>query len=218
VTALAASLIAGPCWIIALASLNVSAQMSLPEWVRGRGLAIYVTVVFGCVTVGSALWGGVASLVGVPGSLWLAAVSLLAVIPATARWHLQAASGVDLSPSMHWPAPVVAQEVEPDRGPVLVTIEYRIDPANERPFLEALDVLSEERRRDGAYDWGVFEDPAEPGRFVEVFRSDSWLEHLRHHQRITQEDRRLENAVRRFQLEGAPRATHLVGARTRPES
>jgi len=64
ITAIAASLIAGACWIVVLSSLNVSAQFSLPEWVRGRGLAVYVTVFFGAMTLGSACWGEIARVGG----------------------------------------------------------------------------------------------------------------------------------------------------------
>ena len=65
-TALVASLIAGATWIAALAKLTVSAQVALPDWVRGRGLALYTTVFFGCLTLGSAVWGEVAAYVGLP--------------------------------------------------------------------------------------------------------------------------------------------------------
>jgi hypothetical protein len=82
----------------------------------------------------------------------------------------------------------VSHEIEDDRGPVLVTVEYRIDPAKRRPFVAALDRLGRERRRDGAYRWGVFEDTADPSRFVETFLVDSWLEHLRQHERVTNAD------------------------------
>ena len=61
IMALAASLIAGSSWIAALATLTVSAQVALPDWVRGRGLALYTTVFFGCLTLGSAVWGEVAT-------------------------------------------------------------------------------------------------------------------------------------------------------------
>ena len=53
-------------WIAVLSSLNVSAQVALPEWVRGRGLAMFVTVFFGAMTLGSAVWGQVAGIVGLP--------------------------------------------------------------------------------------------------------------------------------------------------------
>ena len=69
-----------------------------------------------------------------------------------------------------------------------------------------------ERRRDGAYAWRVFEDIAEEGRFVETFLVDSWVEHLRQHERVTQADRELQELVNRFQIDGAPKVTHLIVA------
>jgi predicted MFS family arabinose efflux permease len=211
-TAIAASLIAGASWIAAVSSLNVSAQVALPDWVRGRGLAIYVTVMFGALTIGSAIWGELAAVAGLSAALFTAAAGALIAIPLTWSWKLQTGADVDLSPSMHWPAPVTSHAIEPDRGPVLVVIEYHIDPKNRVPFLRALSKSARERRRDGAYDWGIFEDPAEDGRFIETFRSDSWLEHLRQHQRVTKADRIQEQAVRRFQIGDGPTSTHFVGA------
>jgi hypothetical protein len=100
--------------------------------------------------------------------------------------------------------------VAEDRGPVLVTVEYRIDPKTREIFLVALDRLGNERRRDGAYAWGVFQDAAEPGRFVETFLVESWLEHLRQHARVTNADRLLQNEIQRCNLEGTPKVTHMI--------
>jgi len=211
-TGLAASAVAGLSWIAVLSSLNVSAQVALPEWVRGRGLAMFVTIFFGALSLGSAIWGQLAAMVGLPGAHLLAAAGTLVAIPLTWRWKLQTGAGVDLAPSMHWPAPVVAHEVEHDRGPVLVMVEYRIDPRDREPFLAALDELCYARRRDGAYAWDVFEDAAEAGRMVETFLVDSWLEHLRQHERVTNADRALQDVVRRFHAEGAPKVTHLIAS------
>lgn len=105
--------------------------------------------------------------------------------------------------------------IEGDRGPVLVTVEYSIDPSNREPFLRALVRYGRERRRDGAYRWGVYEDPAHAGRFIETFLTDSWVEHLRLHERVTKADRGLEDSVRRFQVGEGPKTTHLVGAQPR---
>jgi hypothetical protein len=207
---LAASLIAGISWIALLSSLNVSAQVALPEWVRGRGLALFMTIYFGAHTVGSALWGQVATLLGLPLTHFIAAAGACLTIPLTWRWHLQTGADLDLTPSMHWPAPITSQNIEKDRGPVLVTVDYRIDPKDRAPFLAALDRLGHERRRDGAYAWGVFEDAAEPGRVVETFLVESWLEHLRQHARVTHADRVMQDEIQRFNLGGAPRVTHLI--------
>src|SRR5262245_21322793 len=133
-----------PAGVAVLASLNVSAQVALPEWVRGRGLALYMTVFFGIMTIGSALWGHVAGLLGLPVAHFVAAAGALAEIPLTWRWKLQTGAELDLTPSMHWPTPVTLNALDDDRGPVLVTVEYRIDPRNRRGFLFALDDLGRE--------------------------------------------------------------------------
>ena len=211
-TALVASLVAGASWIAVLSTFNVSAQVALPEWVRARGLALFMTVYFGAHTVGSALWGQIAQLYGLPIAHFIAAAGAVAIVPLTWRWHLQTGADVDLTPSLHWQPPIESGTIEQDRGPVLVTIEYRIDPARRKPFLTALDRLGHERRRDGAYAWGVFEDAADPARFVETFLVESWLDHLRQHERVTNADRVMQQHVQQFHLEGAPKVTHLIAA------
>ena len=110
------------------------------------------------------------------------------------------------------PAPLTAQPIEHDRGPVLVTVEYRIDPGDREPFLEVLARLEHQRRRDGAYAWGVFEDAAQEGRFVETFLIESWMEHLRQHERVTKADRLIQEEVRRFDRSGNPKVTHFIAA------
>jgi quinol monooxygenase YgiN len=202
--------LAGIGWIAVLATLTVSTQVSLPDWVRGRGLALFTTVFFGCMTVGSAAWGKLAAVAGLPAAHFVAAAGALVAIPLTRRWKLQAGPGVDLTPSSHWPTPLTAQTIEQDRGPVLVTVEYRIRPEDRENFLAALSELGRERRRDGAYRWGVFEDAADPERIVEVFLSASWTEHLRQHERVTNADRLVQESVERFHLAGAPKVTHFL--------
>jgi MFS family permease len=207
---LAVAVLAGFCWIGAISSLNLSAQVALPEWVRGRGLAVYVTVMFGALTAGGLLWGELAALTGVQISLIAAAAGAVLAIPLTWKWKLQTGEKVDFTPSLHWPAPITLHEVEGDRGPVLVTIEYRVDSESRARFLESLFRISRERRRDGAYSWKVFEDPAVEGRFVEAFLTESWREHLRHHSRITRTDRLQEEALRWCIQGNAPVITHLI--------
>jgi len=210
-TAIAAGVLAGISWIAVLSSLNVSAQFALPEWVRGRGLAVYMTVFFGTTTLGSAIWGEVASAAGLPAAHFLAAAGALLAIPLTWRWKLQTASGMDLTPSMSWPAPIVTGHVGNDQGPVMVTVEYRISPKDREAFLTALEGLGHERRRDGAYAWGIFEDISDRSRFLETFFVESWLEHLRQHERVTNADRMLEDRILHL-VQGTPKITHLIAA------
>jgi hypothetical protein len=209
--------IAGASWTVVLTSLYVSAQVALPDWVRGRGLAIFLTVIFGATTVGSAAWGQIASMEGLPIAHYAAAAGAVLAIPLTWFWRLQTGEGLDLTPSMHWRAPQLAQRIENNRGPVLVTIQYRIDPKDRARFLAAVDELGSERKRDGAYAWGLFEDTAEVGRFVETFLIESWLELMHQHERVTNADRMVEDQIRRL-LISAPRVTHLIASERRRRS
>jgi predicted MFS family arabinose efflux permease len=211
--AFAASLVAGSSWIASVSSLNISAQIALPEWVRGRGLAVYISVMAGSLSLGSAIWGAVASRVGVAPALEVAAAGGALSIVLLRRWRLQTAAGFDLTPAMSWPSPATATDINPGRGPVLVTIAYRIDPANRHAFLEAVTQTGRERCRDGAYAWHVFEDPEDNSRFVETFLSDSWADHLRQHERVTRADQKQEATVLRFQVGDGPQITHLIAAR-----
>lgn len=214
-TALVASLVAGMSWIAVLANLNVSAQVALPNWVRGRGLAMYVCVFFGSMTIGSLAWGVTAEHAGLPVTHYVAAAGALVAIPLTWRWKLLTGAGIDLTPSMHWPEPIITKAIEADTGPVMVTVEYRIGPENREAFLEAMELLSHERKRDGAYAWDIFEDSAVPGRFLETFLVESWLEHLRQHKRVTNADRVLEDKVY-SKAQGKPIVTHFIAVAWRP--
>jgi predicted MFS family arabinose efflux permease len=209
VIAALASLIAGASWITMMTTLFVSAQLALPEWVRGRGLAIFLTAFFGAMTLGSAVWGKVASVEGVPAALFLAAAGAAIGMALTARWRLQTAAALDLTPSMHWRTPVFVYPIEDDQGPIMVTVEYMIDPKDLKPFLALIHEIGLERKRDGAYAWGVFEDTQLSGRIVETFLIQSMLE-LRHlRTRVTIADRMIEEQAGAF-LKEPRRVTFLV--------
>ncbi|HLJ69764.1 MAG TPA: MFS transporter [Roseiarcus sp.] len=212
--AFCAAVIAGASWTIVLATLYVSAQIALPDWVRGRGLAVFLTVYFGAMTAGSAIWGHIAGMESLSTALFIAAAGAVVAVPLTWRWKLQTAAGLDLTPSMHWRAPAFKLKVENDQGPVLVTVEYRTDTKDRAAFLAAIEEMGYERKRDGAFAWGVFEDPVDPDRFVETFLIESWLE-LRHlRERVTNADRLLEEEVRKLLL--APPKVGFLVASDRP--
>lgn len=208
-TAVGACLIAGATWTLALAALYVSAQVALPDWVRGRGLAIFLTMIFGASTVGSALWGQIAGVASLSIAHFAAAGAAMLAIPLTWRFKLQTGLGVDLHPSMHWPTPKIAQEIQLNQGPVLVTVEYHIDPKDHFEFLAAIEEVGRERKRDGAYAWGVFENVGAEGVFLEAFLVESWLEHMHQHERVTNADRLFEDRVLGL-LVAPSRVSHLI--------
>ncbi|CUX56560.1 MFS transporter [Rhizobium oryzihabitans] len=184
----------GGAWITALTTLNGTAQAVLPNWVRGRGLAVYLTVFNGAMTAGSLGWGAVGEAAGVPGTLLIGAAGLF--VAGLVMHRLKLPTGdADMVPSNHWPEPLIAEPVAHDRGPVLILIEYNVEKHHRSAFLHALDELSQERRRDGAYGWGVTEDSADPQKIVEWFMVESWAEHLRQHKRVSNADADLQGKV-----------------------
>jgi MFS family permease len=213
--ALSACLVAGVAWVINLTCLFTSAQNVLPDWVRGRGLALFLSVIFGTMTLCSAAWGDIAANTGLPTALLLAAGGAVAGIPLTWRWTLEQGAAIDLSPAQHWGKPQPHEEIDNDRGPVLVKIEYRIDPKDRATFLRALDELGYERRRDGAFAWGIFEDAGEFGRYEETYLIESWLELMRLRERVTNADRVLEDEIREM-LTAPPRIEFLIAAERGP--
>jgi MFS family permease len=213
--AISAGVLAGVAWVTNLTCLYTSAQSVLPDWVRGRGLAIFLTVIFGTMTLCSALWGNIAAKTGLPAALLLAAAGAIVAIPLTWRWKLYQGVPLDLSPSHHWGMPQTHADIDNDRGPVLVKIEYQIDPKDRVAFLRALDELGFERRRDGAFAWGVFEDAGEFGRYEETYLIETWLELMHLRERVTNADRVLEDEIREM-LIAPPRIEFLIAAERGP--
>lgn len=209
---LAACLVSGFAVLLVLSTLYVAAQSVLPNWVRGRGLAILLTVVFGAVSLMSAVWGSLASARDPSEALFAAAAGMLLAIPLVARWPLDG-EAPDLEPSQHFRTIKLARPVGDEAGPVLVTVEYRVDPADRAAFLEAVEEVGRERLRDGAARWGAFEDAEEDGRFVETFTLDSWLDLRLLRERVTQADLRVERRIEAMLIE--PRRTRFHVAPSR---
>jgi MFS family permease len=197
-----AMLATGVAWISILAALQVSAQMTLPAWVRARGLAAFVVVFMGGMALGSILWGQVATRIGIPAALTIAALGTLLAIGLTWRFKLGHHQVLDFRPSMDWPAPLLAETPGADSGPVMVTIEYRIQPDRRAEFVAAMQAVREMRRRNGAYFWELFHDSGDPTRYIECFMDESWVEHLRQHERASVADRETLQRAKQFLVEG----------------
>jgi MFS family permease len=209
-----ALLAAGIAWMAVNSTLNTAAQTSLPAWVRARGLGVYLLVFQGAMAVGSVIWGEIATHFGLRTTLLVAGITLLAAAAGTSRLKLIGPRDADTTPSNHWPEPPLLVERHPEHGPVLVTVEYFIDPTRGRDFTLTMQGLRRIRRRDGAIRWSLFEDASTPGRYLETFVVESWAEHLRQHSRATVADREVEIKAWAFHLgEGPPKVTHWIAAR-----
>ena len=147
---------------------------------------------------------------GISNALLISAAGLVIGLLFTWRYRLVAKENLSLAPSMHWPE-VMRIESEPRDGPAITSIEYRIEPKTAEEFLEALRDLRRIRLRDGAIRWNLLRDSADPERYLEIFVTESWGEHLRQHERITAEDRKAEERAQAFHVGARPtRITHFI--------
>jgi len=155
------------------------------------------------------LWGIVANELGIKLALTAAGGGLLLGLGLMPRFRLAVTEGVDLDPARSWEPPVAAENLAADAGPVLVTVEYTLEPARRAEFAAALRRLVRPiRRRDGAVFWELFVDSANPHRCLECYLVETWAEHLRQHDRFTKSDRAVQDALRTFYI--GQRVTHFV--------
>jgi quinol monooxygenase YgiN len=206
-----AMVVSGMAWITVANTLTVAAQLALPDWVRARGMSIYQMALMGSAGVSAALWGQVASFTSVPISLVAAAVTGQILLVWARRMVIEGGAEDDLTPSQAWKAPVTATPIDPDAGPVLVTIEYQIDPAQAEAFRTVMQESRRSRLRHGALAWELFRDVNDPGHYTEYFIDESWVEHLRRFDRVTAGDVFLRERRLAFHLgDQPPRVTRRI--------
>jgi MFS family permease len=200
----------GAAWIAVLSSLNSSLQLTLPGWVRARGLSHYLLIFQGSQAGAGILWGVVADRTSVTTALLLAAVALVLGAVIGLRTPMPDTANVDRSPSPHWPAPHLLLAPTDTDGPVLVTVTYRVADGDAAAFTAAMQPVARSRRRTGALRWELYRDGADPTRFVESYLVGTWAEHVHQHERRqTGADRRDEEEVRRH-TQGPPEIHHLL--------
>ncbi|RZA11272.1 MAG: MFS transporter, partial [Proteobacteria bacterium] len=151
-------LLAGASWLAGLNTFSVASQSAFPNWVRARSSAIYLVVMQGCSALGAVVWGQLTSHSTATTALVVAACGLVLSAILSKLLPISHVETLDLSPSNHWHGHAMANEPGPDDGPILITIEYHIDPAEAVAFRAAMFHLREIRLRDGAFRCSVFVD------------------------------------------------------------
>jgi len=214
-----AMLIAGVGWIGAANTMTVAAQLGLPDWIRARGMAIFQMSMMGGSALGAAIWGNVAERTELHGTLIAAALmSMLTAILVARRFALNDHRPADLQPARDWHAPEADSSMDMSRGPVMVTIEYIVEPSKIDAFVALMVDSRRHRLRNGALSWELFRDSAEPERFVEWFLDESWVGHLRQHERLTEAD--LELRAKKYALhvgESPPRVLRMIAHPLEPQ-
>ena len=201
---MAALLVAGASWVLALSTFNVAVQLSAPRWVVARALSQYQMAAFGGMAAGSWLWGVLAENEGLGVSLMSAAVVMLVCAAVGRLMPLAQAEALNLDPLRSWKEPVTAVPVEPRTGPVVITIEYVIHEEDILEFLAAMAERRRIRRRDGARNWMLLRDLANPQIWIERYKTPTWLDYIRHNSRLTQDDATIPERLRALHRGASP--------------
>ncbi len=184
----------GVSWITSSSTMQANAQLLAPAWVRARALGIYQLAFNGVLALGAALAGWLGDYVGVQWALIIFGIgSALSGIIARA-WSLDEPTAKEPPaatplPQPEAPAPELVPLLAQDRGRVMESVRYRIDPADREAFLAAMAEVRRVRQRSGALWWRLYDDVAHPEYWAEFWAVGSWTEHLREMHRLEPEDR-----------------------------
>lgn len=207
----AALLIGGASWVVSLSLFNVTVQMSTPRWVVGRALSLYQTAVFGGMALGSWIWGLLAEEYGPGQALLISAVLMVAGAALGLKWFtLPEQTALNLDPANRFKEPHLALDLKPRSGPIAIMIEYTI---REEDVPEFLDVMAERRRirrRDGARQWTLSRDLENPELWMETYHTPTWVEYIRHNQRMTQADAVVSERIRKLHSGTEPPRVHRM--------
>lgn len=202
-------LVAGAAWVWTLATLNATAQLMSPEWVRGRAMSLYTLSFVGVLPLGSILAGTVADRIGADGANVSLGIACAAV-------------GFVVAPALRIPALGDVQTPEfdenrtqPDHvftvgGPVMITTNWTVDHERLAEFLEVMKEVRLVRLRTGAYRWRLYRDASDPHRLSELFLTVSWEEHLAQHRRIDDASAATLLKARALDANGTPTTIHRI--------
>lgn len=212
---LLAQLLSGAGWVLALATFNITVQTSAPRWVVGRALSLYQMGTFGGMAGGSWAWGVITGEIGLTEALLTSVLVLLVCIALGWRFVLPQTEDLKLDLLKRWKEPEISLPIEQRSGPVVVTIEYRIDESDVLQFLTAMSDRRRIRRRDGARHWSLLRDLSEPDLWIERYDSPTWLDYVRQNQRITEDDAAVWDRIRSLHRgDDKPRVRRMIERQT----
>jgi MFS family permease len=201
----AAMAVAGAAWMLLFTLLNVGVQLASPRWVTARALSWYQSALTGGAALGAWIWGRVAGEIGVGHAFLVSGAAVILTPLLTRVMPMQAVSPTEAEPFEIESEMEVALNLTLRSGPVVVEVDYEIDPAQAREFYGAMLQLQRARRRNGAFEWSLSRDIADPAMWTERFVCPTWGDYLRLRSRFTHADRELQEAASAYMAPGAER-------------
>lgn len=210
----AAMAVAGAANMLSIALLNVSVQLSVPRWVTARAVAGFQASITGGIAVGAWLWGRAAADYGIERAYIASGVALLLTPLLGLFMPMRRMSPADVEMIELDTEPEVALAITSRSGPIVIEIDYRVDPDRAREFYAVMLKLERARLRNGAFQWSLARDLGDPELWTERFHLSTWLDYRRLRSRFTHADRALQAAADEFNT--APSGTRLRRCLERP--
>ena len=198
----AAFFVIGACNILTVALINVSVQMSAPRWVTARALSLYTSAITAGIGIGAWAWGEVAAHWDVAIAFLASGVAVIATAPLGFLFRLASDEQVDTASVDIGYEPQVALGLTMRSGPVVVEVEYDVDPEQAREFYDVMVRLQRARNRIGGFDWSISRDIADPAIWVERYHCPTWGDYLRMRGRYTQAEFELQELADSFNRTG----------------
>ena len=197
-------MICGMAWIAVANSLTISAQLTLPGWVRARGMSIYQMSLMTGSALGAAVWGKLASELDVTSSIVVSSIFGLLSLFAIRKYRVDKHAPEDLTPVCPLERPHVTKDIDLNAGPVMISIEYHIQKDHSEEFKKIMGLTRKSRLRQGALSWSLFEDAEYIGKYIESFVFETWADYLRRFDRFTVEDLAMQEERHRHHCDEAP--------------
>jgi MFS family permease len=208
---------AGMAWVQAFSLFNVTVQLSTPRWVVGRALSLYQTATFGGMALGSWVWGELADLQSVSGALFIASTVL--IVGGLLGFILRQPNfeSLNLDPTNAFSEPQLQLDLRARSGPIMVMVDYSIDQTDVPEFLATMALRRRTRIRDGAKKWVLLRDLENPRIWTESYHVPTWIEYIRHSQRLTHADAEVAKHLDELHRgDGPPRIHHMIERQTVP--
>ncbi|MEK1890756.1 MAG: MFS transporter [Phyllobacterium sp.] len=211
----AALFVSGACWVLALSLFNVTVQLSTPRWVVGRALSLYQTTTFGGIAAGSWLWGVAAGSYGADRALLASSLIMLLGAAIGLRYALPEFKTLNLDPLNRFSEPLLALDLKPRSGPIVIMIDYIIAKEDVGEFLSVMADRRRVRIRDGAGHWALMRDLENPEIWTESYHTPTWVEYVRHNQRRTHADAEIWDRIRQLHRgQDNPRVHRMIERQT----
>lgn len=200
--------VAGVFYLLQTTLLSVGVQLSAPRWVAARALSWFQSALTGGIALGAWIWGLLTAEWGLQGTL-MASGLMLALTPLIGRlWPMPPLKPAGTEPFEISNEPEVALPITARSGPIVIEIEYRVDPGQARQFYQVMQELQGMRLRNGAFDWSLARDIADAELWTERYHCPTWGDYLRQRSRFTQADRDLQLKADSFHTPGSGPRVH----------